>query len=172
MLPNQYLYALPFVFLFLLVQCSTYQPLSSKKLYYKSIHIGHIHNKTFATELNALLENSVRKQIIQESSLSIFEKEKADTILELYLISFEKSASATQSDDPTKAHTYNLKFAIQANLWDSRSNEFIFYKKNYKASKNVHNDFLKNSAAGYQDMPILVDQLANQLITDIINPWL
>ena len=172
MLPKQCLYTLYFLFLFILAHCSTYQPLSSNNLSYKSIHIGHIHNKTFATELNALLENSVRKQIIQKSSLSIIEKGKADTILEVYLISFEKSESATQSGDPTKARSYNLKFAIQANLWDSRNSKYIFYKKNYRASKNIHNDFLKDSATEYQEISILVDQLANQLITDIINPWL
>ena len=172
MLPNKYFYDLFFILLLFLVQCSTYQPLKSKGLPYNSIHIKHLQNKTHATEVNALFADAVRKQIIEKSSLSIVEKEEADVVLELYLVLFEESSSATQRSDPTRAQSYTFQFLLEANLWDNRTQKYHFYKKTFNDSENVRNDFLKDSSAKYQKMPVLVDRLINQVVTDIINPWL
>ena len=172
MLPNQYFCNVLFLLLLFLVQCSTYQPLNSKGLPYNSIHIRHLQNKTLATEVNALFADAVRKQIIQKSSLSIVEKEEADIVLELYLVLFEESSGATQSSDPTRAQSYTFRLTLEANLWDNRTQKYHFYEKTFNESKNVRNYFLKDSATEYQEMPALVDQLANQVVINIINPWL
>lgn len=172
MLPNKYFCKAILPLLFFLTQCSTYQPLNNRSLSYQTIHVKPLKNKTLATEVNAPFMNAVRKQIIRQSSLSIIENKQADVVLEVYLVSFDKSANATESNDPTKSRSYNFQFCVEANLWDNHLEKYHFYKKAFKSSKSIRNDFLKDSSAEYQDIPILIDQLANQIVSVIVNPWM
>jgi len=154
----------------LLSGCSHYRLGPPQPLAFSTLSIEPIQNQTFAPQIQSLLHEQLVQSFITQGSIRITHKGCCDAVLNVCIVDFNQSMSATRDDDTGLARSYDVTLKAVFTLTLSQNGQELF--KHVPVCTTVHlltSDALIDTA--YQAMPVLTRQLAQRIRDRILNDW-
>jgi len=152
----------------LLSGCSHYRLGRPQPLAFSTLSIEPIQNQTFAPQIQSLLHEQLVKSFISEGTIQIQKKACADAVLNVCIVDFNQSMSATRDNDTGLARSYDVTLKAVFTLTLNHNGQELFKHVPVCTSVNLlAGDAMIDTA--YQAMPVLTRQLAQRIRDRILN---
>lgn len=135
---------------------------------FDSLALLPIQNETLLPQAEALLDSQIRDQLLR-AGISIVPESRADVVLLVRLVHFDRELTAVRSDDPDLALSYGLTLRAELTLRD-RSGELIL--------EDVPVEITRESlaiegvqVADYQTLPVMMRDLSLRIRRRVLDRW-
>lgn len=155
-----------------LAGCAHYSTNPHSKLTFNSVYVAPISNRSFAPQAQALLSQQLIESLQMESDqVSVTTRNNADVTVEVVIIDYNRTISATQSRDTFLAQSYFVTMIAAVSLIDNRTGEVLMDGRRVSATVNTFVTPSGFVGVEYQTMPILTRELATKIKDSVISVW-
>jgi len=156
----------------LVAGCANYNLGSTGPLKFHSLYVAPVINNTKAPQAQAPVTEMLRQSLLQEGNLQLANQEQADATLEVTLVAYESTISATSSNNTLNAQAYTLTMTANCTLVDNRSGTVYFKNLPVNASIETYVNGTNDLAEPeYQAMPLLARELGRKIKDLIVTTW-
>lgn len=168
--------------IFSLTGCRSYQLGHPAVLSFESVFIEPASNESYAPQAQAIVSANVREAIIRDSRVKLVaDRKKADVIVEIILTEYERRSATRDPNDTAVALDYDLTLVSEVSLYDQRSKNYLFKKRQVEERSTgfVNNIYAPAAApdtqsfiqSEYQAMPRIARDLAAKIADEILSNW-
>tara|TARA_B110000305_G_C19128384_1_gene487694 strand:- start:190 stop:696 length:507 start_codon:yes stop_codon:yes gene_type:complete len=153
----------------LMASCSHYELGLPNKLPFTSVYVKPILNKSMAPQIKPIFSQVIRQTFAKSESVVVSKNENsADAILEIVIVDFSHSKSASNQSDTDLARTYLIEMVVECTL---KSNSQVFMeKRRVTASINAYND-QGLVQAQQRNFPIISKALSEKIYNAVTSVW-
>ncbi len=154
----------------MLAGCSGYKLGDPATLPFASIHVDPPVNTSLAPQAAALVGSSVARALDRSGRVSVMPEADADALLAVTLTSYRHEVAADRSNDTRLARKWRVTLTAECTLTSRRDGKAWFTRRAVSAFDEVYVDSGLNPAE-YQNMPVLADRLAQEIVREVLGAW-
>jgi outer membrane lipopolysaccharide assembly protein LptE/RlpB len=135
---------------------------------FHTLAVSPILNQTMLPQVEPLLDAELREQLLRAGT-RIVNKEKADAVLQVTLVEFDRELGAVQEGDSGLARSYSLKLRAEVTLTKADGTVLL-----NRAPVEVRREPMVDEGvqtAEYQTMPVITRDLAQRICRRILDTW-
>lgn len=167
------------VVLGMLSACKSYQLGSPAEISFDSIYVAPVANHSYAPQAQAIISAMLRENFARDGRVKVVaKKEKADVVLLVDLIDYERSGTARSQQDTAIADSFDLRLEAGTSLLDQKTGTYLFEDRSVQIVTNAYtsNPYEDDPVIAYQlserqAMEQLARELAQKVTEMVLNPW-
>ncbi|MGH8019656.1 MAG: LPS assembly lipoprotein LptE [Opitutaceae bacterium] len=150
--------------------CIGYRFGRSSELPFRSIYVAPPVNASLAPQTAPLLGSVIRRELDRSGEVRISRDEDADAVLEITLMDLQREISADRAEDTGLARKWRVTLSAECTLRDPDTGKVFFEKRVVPAFDEIYADS-GQTAAEYQNMPVLMTRLGKAITQEILSTW-
>jgi hypothetical protein len=160
--------------------CSHYELGTEGKLAFSTLYVEPVQNHTVLPQAQAIISTQVRYAFEKDARVSIVNSpEAADATLTIVITDYHRDVAAVREVDTGLASKFNLTLGVLCTLTDNRDRKDFFKGRSIKVTREAFTDngVPASSAVGnqlqseYNTLPLLAEQLADQVSHTVLDVW-
>ncbi len=150
--------------------CLGYRFGRSAELPFRTVYVAPPVNASLAPQTAPLLGAVIRRELDRSGEVRISNDENADAVLEITLMDLKREISADRAEDTGLARKWRVTLSAECTLRDPETGKVFFEKRVVPAFDEVYADS-GQTAAEYQNMPVLMTRLGKAITREILSTW-
>jgi hypothetical protein len=151
--------------------CSHYKLGTAGQLPFRTLYIPPIENLSLAPQVTALITKQLIFSLQRAQEIKIVQSQKeADATLEIMVVDFQQNVAATQASDTVLGESFDLILEAYMSIRNNYTGNY--YLRNHAVIANKQ-AFVTGGyqPALYEIMPVLTQDLADQIRDEVITVW-
>jgi hypothetical protein len=157
--------------LFLLPACSHYRLGTGAEPKFSTLHVAPVAVEAMLPQAQAVIGGAIREAFDRDGRVRLAGKpEAADAVLTVTIVGYDREVATVRADDTGRARRFDISLRARATLTDRRSGQPLFADRLFTAKRGVFTDSGQQQSE-YENLPLLAQDLARQLLGGALDTW-
>lgn len=160
-----------------LVSCSHYQLGIENRRTFTTLHVAVVESDALIPQARAAITTQLREAFVKDGRVALVNTpQSADALLTVRLVDYRRDVTVVRPGDTGLARRFDVTLRAVATLTDTRTQTAIFADRELDVKRGVFSDSTRPDDGGliqseYQNIPLLAEVLANDLVRATLDRW-
>lgn len=157
--------------------CSHYQLGTGSRQTFSTLHVAVVETDALVPQARAIVTTQLREAFIKDGRVALVNSpQQADATLSVRLVDYRRDVTVVRPDDTGLARRFDVTLDAMVTLSDNRSQTAPISDRLISAKRGVFSDSTRPDDGGliqseYQNIPLLAEALANDVVRAVLDRW-